>query len=335
MARRAAAPAPTSSSPARPRVGPGIVIAAVALVVVVLGAVVWLAGATWEAVPNDKIGIHYTGGPLEGSHFVEEVKPGTHAKFYGEFEHIYKLPATQRNYIVSRDANIGERGVADQLVAVSKAPNSVTVTFEAATFFKVNTKPEVIRDFFNQICLHHHCWDLSKGGGWEQMLDQFFRPVLENAVRLEAGLFTKDEIRSDPAVLQKMQAEIGASLKEEIAKVIGGEYFCGPDSGASVCTDFSFVLKDPKLPDDVEQAYARTAAATQDAVTAQQQALATVTRAKADADAQAARAAAPPVPAANTDYIRAQAEQACAQNDHCTLIISSGSTGVNVNAGKP
>ena len=31
----------------------------------------------------------------------------------------------------------------------------------------------------------------------------------------------------------------------------------------------------------------------------------------------------------------AQAEQACAQNDHCTLILSSGNTGVNVNAGKP
>ncbi|MEO5679181.1 MAG: hypothetical protein ABIS47_05885 [Acidimicrobiales bacterium] len=74
--------------------------------------------------------------------------------------------------------------MADQQVAVTEAPNSVTVTFEAATFFKLNTKPEVIRDFFNQVCLHHHCWDLSKGGGWEQMLDQFFRPVLENAARL-------------------------------------------------------------------------------------------------------------------------------------------------------
>ena len=54
--------------------------------------------------------------------------------------------------------------------------------------------------------------------------------------------------------------------------------------------------------------------------------------AKGDADAQAIRAGAPALTDQQLAYIRAQAEQACATNSNCTLVITQSSTGaVNVN----
>src|SRR5207244_3124104 len=70
---------------------------------VVVAGVVWVAGATFKGVPVDKIGLHYTGGLFQGQHFKGVISPGTHTKYYGEFDKVYLLPSTQRTYIVSKD----------------------------------------------------------------------------------------------------------------------------------------------------------------------------------------------------------------------------------------
>jgi hypothetical protein len=299
--------------------------------VALVAVITIISTTTFAAVPNDKIGVHYSGGPIEGQRFVELVPPGTGARYYGQLEHLYLLPATQRNYIVSRDPSIGDRHKGDEVIGVSAAPNSVQISFEAAAYFKLNTDPQAVKKFFNDICLRNKCWELETGGGWDKMLDQFLRPVLENAVRREVGKYDKDQVRSDPTVLVKMQSAIGASLRTELKDVIGGEYFCGPDATPGHCTDMTFILKDPKLPDAVETAYADTAAAAQRVQAAQQEAAAKVASAKGDADAQRERAAAPALSEAQLRYIEAQAQQACASNPHCTMIVG-GNPNVNVNA---
>src|SRR5438046_2990831 len=82
-----------------------------------IAAIVWfvmfLGG--WQSVPPDKLLLHYTGGPIQGTHYKEEVSPGTGTHFYGLLENYFYLPATQRNYIISADPNRGDRHGVDTI----------------------------------------------------------------------------------------------------------------------------------------------------------------------------------------------------------------------------
>lgn len=307
-------------------VGGGVLIVAVVLVA-------WLVmfAMGWKSVPPDKIMLHYSGGPTQGVHFKEVVQPGTNTKFYGLLENYYYLPSTQRTYTFSRDANAGDKAGVDFISAPSS--DRVPFTFEATVYFKLNTAPDVLRQFMEQICFHDDCTDLSKDGGWDKMLNQYFRPVVELVTRREVEKYDRAHLYSDPATLDAINKDVGKALKDGINATVGGEFFCGPDSVPGNCTDFGFIIKNPDPPDNVKQEYANTAQQQQGVVTAQQGAAAKAAAAQGDADAQKIRASAPPLTADQLDYIRAQAEQACATNSNCTLIISNSGTGVNVNTG--
>lgn len=300
-------------------------------ILAVFGLFVFAWAATWEAVPPDKIMLHYTGGPLDGTHFVEVVQPGTGRAFYGLAESLYYLPATQQNYIIDRDPNTGDKGAGDTVVGVST--DNVRFDFEAAVYIKLNTEPHTLRQFFEQICLHDHCTDMSKNGGWDKMLDQYLRPQIENSVRLEAGKYTREQLYRDPESLRAMQTDVERELKDRVNTNLGGPYFCGPDSTPTNCTDFRVVLKNPTPPETVATAYADTAAAAQRVVTAKNDADAKVAAAEGEKNAQNARAQSTPLTQAQIDYVLAQATLACAQNSNCTLIVTPGGTGVNVNTG--
>lgn len=293
-----------------------------ALLTAVIVVIVWLSGATYEAVPVDKIGLHYTGGAVQGTHFVSVVRPGTHTKYYGEFEHIYLLPATQRTYIISASPNQGDVKGIDTVAAPSK--DNVLMNFEGVVYFKLNVAAPVIRQFFEQVCLHDGCTDLAPGRGWDQMLAQYFRPQIETALRQEAGKYDYAEMWHDPATRSSIQSAVASVLKDDINTHVGGEYFCGPDSSARSCTPLQFVLQGATPPQAVVDQYTQTAAAKQAVVTAEQQAAAKKAAAQGDADAQALRASAPAVPPQATAYIKAQAEAACAANPNCKLVIVDG-----------
>lgn len=314
-------------------VKPGVVIGGIIAVVVVFCGIIGMFTATWASVPPDKIMLHYTGGPIDGTHFHEVVQPGTGTKFYGLLENLYYLPATQRTYTFSRDPNAGDKAGIDFITAPSS--DKVPFTFEATVYFKLNTKSDTLRQFFEQICLHDDCTNLGKGEGWDKMLEQYFRPVVELTVRREVEKYDRAQLYSDPATLDKINTDVSAALKDAINANIGGEYFCGPDSTFDKCNNFGFIIKNPTPPDNVAAEYAATAQAQQAVVTAQQQAAAKNAAAQGDADAQNTRAAAAPLTQEQLDYIRAQAEATCATNNNCTLIITNGGTGVNVNTTPP
>src|SRR5205807_10655466 len=137
--------------------------------------------------------------------------PGTHTKFCGLLENYYFLPATQRNYIISADPNRGDRHGVDQIKTPSL--DRVPMTVEATVYFKLNTRTNdicgfkggTLRRFFEQICLHYDCTDLSPGGGWDTMLDQQFRPALDQALRIEIGKYNYGQEWQDPATRLSIQ----------------------------------------------------------------------------------------------------------------------------------
>lgn len=310
------------------RKGYGAITGIVAIIILLLVAAF---SVTWASVPPDKIMLHYTGGPIQGTHFVEVVKPGTGTSIYGLNENIWFLPAAQRNYIVDRDPETGDKGVVDVVTGITT--DNVSIDWELAVYFKLNSEPAVLRQFFEQICMHEdlgHC----QGKGWDKMLDQYIRPVVQNSVRLETGKYDLAHVYKDPATLTTMQNDIAAILKDAINDKVGGDYFCGPDSSNGDCRDFTVVLKNPTPPQNVVDQYNATAAATQKIVTAQKDADAKVATAQGEKDAQDKRAESKPLTQAQIDFIKAQALLACAQNTNCTLIVSDSSdTGVNVNTG--
>lgn len=314
------------------------VVGTIAVIFLLIFGISFIRG--WKSVPPDKLLLHYTGGPIQGQHFKESIDPGTSTQFYGLMENYYFLPTTQRNYIISADPNHGDRKGVDSIVAPSK--DKVSMTVEASVYFKLNTATNdikgfnggTLRRFFEQICLHDNCYDLTPGAGWDKMLDQYFRPQLDQALRAEIGKYNYVDQWQNPDVRAEIQNSIGPDLKERINNAIGGDFFCGPDSTETKCSDFGFVLQAVNPPGEVAQAYSQTAAAQQLVQKADQEGQARVKAAQADASAQAARAAAPAVPPAASDFIRAQAMARCAEKPDCRLVIvDSPGTSIQVPSG--
>lgn len=297
-------------------------------VVCVVGALVALVAMFslfvqgWKAVPVDKVALHYTGGPIQGEHFESVVAPGSKARFYGLFDSLYELPVTQRNYIMSKHPDEGDTRRAEYVGA--PAADRVVTEWESATYFKLNTRPEVLRQFFEQICLKYHCTDLSPEGGWDRMLADTFRQQIVAAIQDEARRYSSEDVYANRDTLLKMQSSIGSTLKQRVNDALGGEYFCGPGfrPEAADCPEFAFVIKELSLPANVKDQY-----------NANRASLLAVEKAKAEAQSQAALRAAPEFTPGQLAYIRAQAELECARRTGCVLVVGTGPTAIDINAG--
>jgi hypothetical protein len=289
--------------------------------VALLGGLIWLSmfvGA-WESVPVDRIGLHYTGGPIQGEHFEEVVAPGTRSRFYGLLDNLYKLPATQRNYIMSKHPDEGDARRAEYVGAPSA--DKVVMEWESATYFRLNRDPEALRRFFEQICLKYRCTDLAPGGGWDHMLADTFRQQIVAAIQEQSRQYSSEDIYASRDTLLKMQADIGATLKRRVNEVLGGEFFCGPTSRGDEanCPEFTFVIKEIGLPGNVRDQYNSNRAS-----------LLAVEQAKADAQSQAALRSAPDLTPGQLAYIRAQAELECARRPNCVLVVGNGEAAIQV-----
>lgn len=301
-----------------PAPGP-VVLGALALAVVGLVGVLSLFFQGWRAVPVDKVALHYTGGPIEGEHFEEMIAPGTGTRFYGLFDRLYELPATQRNYIMSKHPDEGDNRRAEYVGAPSA--DKVVTEWESATYFKLNTRPDVLRRFFEQICLKYRCTDLGPGRGWDRMLADTFRQQIVAAIQEEARHHSSEDIYANPDTLLRMQANIASTLRTRVNGVLGGDFFCGPDFVAEEpdCPEFAFVIKEIAVPANIRDQYSANRAA-----------LLAVDEAKAEAERQSALRAAPELTPAQLDYMRAQAELECARREDCVFVVGGDRASVEV-----
>jgi len=296
------------------------------VLLILLGQVI----SAFKSTPVDKVGLSYTGGPIAGTHFQRVVKPGSGQFFNGFYASLHELPATQRNYIVSKNADEGDRHTADFLPGPTK--DRVITEIELAVTFKLNTEPSAVRRFYEQLCVKYHCEDLSPGGGWDKLLNDNFRQVLENAVQQETRQINAADLNNNQEVITRMQTDIASHLKDDFNQVLGGNFFCGPTfdrNRPSVCPDFKFVIKNITLPKDLQDAFTAQQSSAAQVVVKQNEAA----QVKAAAEGVAAQQNA--VQASLTpqylEYLKVQAETQCAQRPGCTLVISSGGTTPNVN----
>lgn len=221
----------------------------------------------WKSTPPDKLAVHYTGGIFQGQHFVNVVQPGQAPNFVGLWQNWYLYPSTQRNYIVDANPGQGDRPNTDYIHTVSS--DHIEADWNMAVAFKLNTDPPVIKQFHEQLGLKYQAWT---DDGWNNLLDQTLRQVLENKMAAETGKYTIDQLYGDPATRQAIQDAVGSDLKNGVNAQLGGDFFCGPTYNPKhpeTCPPLQFIIKgQPKVPDGVAARYQSVKNAALDAETA-------------------------------------------------------------------
>jgi hypothetical protein len=311
---------------------------------VLLGAVLIAAALSGCASVNtaaDEVCLAYTGGPLEGTKYVGTYGPGSGLKWQGIADKVYCYPTTTRDYIVSSEADEGDRKGADHITATSY--DKIEVRWEVAVYFKLNTAKGMIRKFHENSGLKFHAYD---DDGWDQLLNNTLRQQLENAIQRESRLISSDELASgiikadegnpevtpteaNESVIDRVQNGIATGLKENVNRVLGDDYFCGPTQnyGDDECPDLKVVLKRPTLPDGVMEAFQKQRTSEEGITTAQNNARIAEEQARGQQLSQDA------VTNLTPEYLKLkeiEAMQACATNPECTLVFTPGNTNINV-----
>lgn len=309
-----------------------------------------VAGCASVNTKADEAAIAYKGGPIEGTHFNKVIQPGSGLVWLGVADDYYIYPTTQRTYIVSTAANEGDRPNADHIDATNS--DGINTSWQLAVYFKLNTAK--IRKFHENIGLKYQAYfphGASNGSdGWNAMLNDVFRQQVEATVQRVSRKHNTDDIAKGSDIYAGLAAEISAGLKDQINRVVGDNYFCGPayngkvaeDENGENCPEFEVSVKHVGLPQATLDNYQNQKNAELNILTAQRNGDAGVAAAQKQAEANVAEAEGKKKAndalaniykdPAFIAYLNALAAQQCASNkDHCTMILSNDGSGVNVN----
>jgi regulator of protease activity HflC (stomatin/prohibitin superfamily) len=170
---------------------------------------------TWASTGVKEIGLHYSGGPIEGQSFDNVIAPGQPIRPIGIADSVYKLPSNQRTYIT------GDSSGADSGVITATNSNGNQVEFETSMTFQVNTTPDVVSAFYEDICTkYQNCQD----AGWNLMLDDYLRKVQETTLQSVSRSISSEDMAKDPDVLANVGQQVNERLPAQIERTMGGAY---------------------------------------------------------------------------------------------------------------
>jgi regulator of protease activity HflC (stomatin/prohibitin superfamily) len=194
------------------KVSYGLIIWAV---VIVAALMITLVSVTWASTGVKEIGLHYSGGPIEGQSFDNVIAPGQPIRPIGIADSVYKLPSNQRTYIT------GDSSGADSGVITATNSNGNQVEFETSMTFQVNTTPDVVSAFHEDICTkYQNCQD----AGWNLMLDDYLRKVQETTLQSVSRSISSEDMAKDPDVLANVGQQVNERLPAQIESTMGGAY---------------------------------------------------------------------------------------------------------------
>jgi regulator of protease activity HflC (stomatin/prohibitin superfamily) len=184
-------------------------------VVIVAALMITLVSVTWASTGVKEIGLHYSGGPIEGQSFDNVIAPGQPIRPIGIADSVYKLPSNQRTYIT------GDSSGADSGVITATNSNGNQVEFETSMTFQVNTTPDVVSAFYEDICTkYQNCQD----AGWNLMLDDYLRKVQETTLQSVSRSISSEDMAKDPDVLANIGQQVNERLPAQIESTMGGVY---------------------------------------------------------------------------------------------------------------
>lgn len=303
-----------------------------ALALVAAGAVLIGSTACSITPEPDEIVLHYKGGPFNGNTFDRVIDPGTREGDVTVADNNVHLPTSLRTWNISADDG------ADQTAPiVVPTTDGVQVHVWLQANFVLNSNYQdidgypggTIRKFWEEIGRRYRA---DTDEGWRAMMLVTVVPALEKA--------TTDTVRSyaaDPLVYNtggiytEVQEKIGDLFLENLVRLSGGNFFCGPtfvrDGGS--CPPPELILR------DIDFANPEIQAARDQRRTEQELAQARLEEAQGHLEAQRTLQEA----LSSGDYLaylRAQMEleaalaaaQACASSASCTVISGGGATPV-------
>jgi hypothetical protein len=307
-------------------------VAGLALVLVAV-----LSGCAETAA--DQAAVHYNGGPLEGASFNRVISPGSGQTFLGPEDDAYHYPTTTRDFTASNRSEDGP-----ETSAISCPVDGVNTEWTVVVYFRINTQK--LRGFHENVGMKYKAWDAHEtdAKGWTDMLRKQFEPHLVNAVQRVCRAQKLDSIQKDAEVFGKLNNLVGADLKRQVNEGMSGEYLCGPgfhgpveENGTGAeCPEFQVAVKGVWITDErVRKSFddQRTAVNRQATVATEGDSKIIENRKAREAGEELARLYANP---GYVDGVEAQAMVECARNAaaNCTLVITPGGGGVNVNAGR-
>ena len=184
-------------------------------VVIVAALMITLVSVTWASTGVKEIGLHYSGGPIEGQSFDNVIAPGQPIRPIGIADSVYKLPSNQRTYIT------GDSSGADSGVITATNSNGNQVEFETSMTFQVNTTPDVVSAFYEDICTkYQNCQE----AGWNLMLDDYLRKVQETTLQSVSRSISSEDMAKDPDVLTNIGQQVNERLPAQIESTMGGAY---------------------------------------------------------------------------------------------------------------
>lgn len=205
-------------------------------VLVVLGLLSGACGLKGSEI-NERCVI-YDGGPIQDKSFQGFLEPGATAKSVGVGSTVHCYRTDQRSYI----AKI-EGGDTVPTLVVSK--DDVRMVVEYQLYFKLNLDDKVLRAFHENLGVKTEAWSED---GWRQMLTEYFEPQIDRALESAALLHNWRDLYASEEARAAFNADTVRILKDNVAAVIGGSYFCGPSYAGpgTPCGDFTFTVGKPR-----------------------------------------------------------------------------------------
>jgi hypothetical protein len=228
---------------------------------------VFISGARVVRQDVGHVGVVRNGGPFDNRSIRQLLMPGsgvTWAGWYSQKPHEYPARDVVLLYTVTSDANRGQR-LGDDVVTVP-THDGVQVGIEGTVYYHFigQQDPDLLRHFDKTFGTRQY----SEGGaslypyegeaGFDAMVENVFRPVLDNDLREQVGAFQCAEIvtacklvrlasgprrsRSSDVNIAAIQTQMNETLEGDLADALGGRFF----------VDVHFRLVRVTLPENIQ-----------------------------------------------------------------------------------
>ncbi|MET8139532.1 SPFH domain-containing protein [Sphaerisporangium sp. NPDC005288] len=278
------------------------VSASVAAVVAVIVAIVSVIGllSGYESTDGGEVAVVRDGGPLDDNRVRGVIDPASSLTWTGWWSEVHRYPAQQRFYTITADPKRSTLLGVDVVTVPSS--DGVNMGIEGTLYFTLNLDHQTLRLFDDKFGTRRFRgqdnemrYAYEGEEGWSGFFGQAIRPVVDNALRSQIGVFRCAELvsscafvesgaaqkavrltpRDNNAALVKVQNAVNSTLAGDLRQMLGADFL----------VDLRFNLVRITLPTQVQSAVDRAQAAFAGVAEAQ----AAVAQARAQADANKAR----------------------------------------------
>jgi regulator of protease activity HflC (stomatin/prohibitin superfamily) len=247
-----------------------LVVAAVCVLGLLILAVAWLGA--FERTSGGQVAVIRNGGPFDNNKIRGTLPEASSRTNIGLFSEAHKYPSQQRFYTISSNAGKSDSGLVDRVQVPTS--DGVNVDIEGTVYFRLNTDPEVLKDFDNKFGTRtfngNHPYDGDQG--FADFLNTIVRPVIDNNLRKEIGSVRGADVNPSIALVQnqgdqsKVSADQGQKANERIADVEravneGLENDIRAQLGGDYLVDIRFTMNKAVPPPEIQQAINRAQSA--------------------------------------------------------------------------